>query len=458
MLKRYFNSFMTIVVLVLLGNCSTTVATKIPDWVSSYQHPKYPADRFFLGVGISDDKTVATELARADVAKQIRVRIESELNTMESEIRQDARIRNFSEVTSLTKSVADETIAGMEIAESVQLQGQFYVLAVLNKARYLEGLGVEMDRILQETDQLLQAARKAAGEGGLFTAIRNYADAQGKIPEYYARSALYTALSGERYPNPSRTTTAGIEGELREMLSRVELKMLSGNQQQARAGRVLDAPLVVKAVQHTEKGEEVGIRQFPLRARYENGETIAAKETGLDGIAAFPVTATPTDGIGNSGAVKIGLNLEKLPKSLMGVIPKSEIMFYYTLEKEDITFTVNIVDKSGSQFTDVEKMVSALISENGYTVAAAAALVIEGNLAVTRDQEIESPAGKQFYVESAVSLRLVDKPTGNILATAKGKGKGLDSVSRPEAVRKAYENIRFSKQEFAAFLQSAKNR
>jgi len=105
---------------------------------------------------IADDKTRAVELARADVAKQIRVKIESELETVEQEFSQDNSHSVQSEISSRTKSVVSETVAGIEIKETKKVRGTYYTLAVLNKQNYLAGLEKEMDDIFSATTQYIQ--------------------------------------------------------------------------------------------------------------------------------------------------------------------------------------------------------------------------------------------------------------------------------------------------------------
>ena len=84
-----------------------------------------------------------------------------------------------------------------------------------------------------------------------------------------------------------------------------------------------------------------------------------------------------------------------------------------------------------------------------------AGFVIQGIATVGNKKEIESPSGKQFFVESNLTLNLVEKSTGNILATTDGSGKGLEAGSLIIATEKSFKNIKISKKKFAAFLQSA---
>ncbi|MBL7135205.1 MAG: LPP20 family lipoprotein [Candidatus Marinimicrobia bacterium] len=435
----------------------TSVFAQVPEWAKTNQHKKYPSSNFFLGVGIADNKTEAIELARADVAKQIRVKIESELETIESEFREGDKGYITSEVKSQTKSVVSETIAGIEIAKVKKVKGKYYILAVLNKSKYLSGIEVEMGEILTETEQLVGSARKLSSEGKIFASVENYIDAQNCIPEFYTKGALYTALSGKKYPVIEQFTGPGILAEMRDLFSHIELTAVSGENQKGKSGTVLSMPLVVKVFYESETREKIGVDRFPVLAKYDNGELIAKKETNSDGFAEFRVVAVPTDDIGKNGAVIISLNMARLPDIFKDLISKSEIFIHYFFEIEPLDFFIHIVDKSGSRYKNIEDKFAGLVSENGYSVSDDAPFVIEGNVAVFNEKEIDSPMGKQFYVESVVKLSLIDRSDGKTIASFKAKGKGLNEGSRQAAVEKSHKNLKISKKKFAAFLQSAAN-
>ncbi|MDD5540670.1 MAG: LPP20 family lipoprotein, partial [Candidatus Marinimicrobia bacterium] len=105
---------LTKISLILIACLGSFAIAQVPDWYKTNQHKKYPASRYLLGVAVASDKTEAIELARADVAKQIQVRIESELETVESEFREGDKNILKAETTSRTKSAVLETIAGIE--------------------------------------------------------------------------------------------------------------------------------------------------------------------------------------------------------------------------------------------------------------------------------------------------------------------------------------------------------
>lgn len=433
----------------------TTSMAQVPKWAITNKHDKYPPKKYFIGVGIAEDKSQAIERARADIGAQIRVRIESELVTMESEFHESDRVYMTSEVKSETKSIVSETIAGIEVAEVKKAKGKYYVLAVLSKSKYLSGLEVEMSEILAETEQLVESARTLSKEGKIFNAAENFIDAQSIIPEFCTKSALYTALSGKKYPVFEQLTGPGILAEMRETLSRIHLKYVSGNKQSGSSGAYLSELLMVKVTAVTESGEEIGVGKFPLIAKYENGDLIAKKETGDDGLAVFKVLAVPTDNVGSNGTVIIRLNLIRLPEVFKRSLTSSEVYFHYAVKTEALSFTIHVLDKNGIENYNVEKKIAALVTENGYSVSEDAQFILKGMVSVSNEKVLDIPSGKQYYIESSLKLQLVDSSNDNIVSSFQAKGKGLDVGSSTNAIEKAQKNLKFSRKRFASFLQKA---
>jgi len=445
---------LTKIMLILSGLVISSASGQIPDWYKTNQHKKYPASRYFLGIAVADTKAEAIELARADVAKQIQVRIESELETIESEFKEGDKNYLKAETTNRTKSIVAETISGIEIAEVKEVKGKTYVLAVLNKEKYLSALEIQMDEILMKSEQLITTARQMVAAGRILNALNNFIDAQNTIPDFYTKSSLYTALSGRKYPNFNQFTGPGIVAEVREILAHIELKILSGNDQTAVAGQNLPTPIKVQVV-YDRNGASIGVASFPIVVKYASGETITKLETDANGIAEFNCVATPTDNVGKTGAVKISLDLTKIPEQYRDAMTRSEVQINYNLTTSAIIFTVEVHQKNGQRLTSIEDELVRLIAANGYTCSEDAPWLVQGTLVINSQKEVTSPAGKQYLVEAQLQLRLIEKQTGNTLAALDVNTKGLDSQSPDGAISRAAQNLKIPGNKFAAFLQSA---
>ncbi|MGC9363011.1 MAG: LPP20 family lipoprotein [Fidelibacterota bacterium] len=423
--------------------------SQMPDWAKTNTHKKYPSSKYLLGVGISDDKTRAVELARADVAKQIQVKIESELETVEQEFGEDDRHMVTSEITSRTKTAVSETIAGIEIKEVQKKRGQYYALAVMNKANYLAGLEKSMTDISTAVHQYLQNARDLAAKGELTAALDKYLSAENEIPQYYVKSSLYTALTGKRYQDARVVSPAAIISEADELLSSLQITVVSGNNQHGKTGTPLNEPIRVRLSASDPSGRVVDIQNIPVTVKYSNGEKIGQFITDHDGTVSVTVLAAP------GGSVIFTPVFSNLPERYRDKTPKLNVSAEYRVITGDLSVALDIKNLQGKPDPAIDSIVKPLISENGATIDPSAAIIIRGQLAITGEKQIPSPAGKQYFIEVELPLELINKDNGVQLAAVSGHGKGLAVGARDQAVQKATENIRFSTSRFAAFLQAA---
>ena len=428
---------------------------QIPKWAQTNSHPKYPASTYLLGVGIASEKATATELARADVAKQIQVRIESELETLEQEITADDQTKLKSEIVSRTKSVVTETIAGIEIAATEFIKGQFYVLAVLNKQKYYSALEQQLGNIVAETDTYLTGARTLVQQGNIFTALDNYLSAQNTIPDFLAKNALYLALTGSTYPAAKSYSVAGVLTEARALLAAINIKIISGDNQSDPVGKVLGEPLIAQIRYTAPDGNEVGIKWYPVIIKYSSGEVISKIASDQDGIIKTNILAVPTESDNQRGKVIFSLGLSNVPEIFKNEIDKIQAVFSYNLIISNVTFSVNITDMAGNPDPELNRLVTSWINENGFKTNPDATKIVAGGAEITNEKIVDSPAGKQIFIELKLNLVLTDKQSASRLATVTATGKGMALRSRDLAIQKAGAKLSMSKEKFAAFLQAA---
>ncbi|HDP68416.1 MAG TPA: hypothetical protein ENN20_07965 [Candidatus Marinimicrobia bacterium] len=438
-----------VITLLLICFFSTLVFSQMPDWAMTNTHKKYPSSKYLLGVGIADDKTQAIELARADVAKQIQVNIESELEAVEQEFRQDDRHTIKSAITSRTKSVVSETIAGIEIKEIEKKKGKYYALAVLNKANYLAGLEKEMADVSATVQQYIQSAQELASRGDLAAALEKYALAENETPDYYVKSGLYTALTGEHYQDSRAVSPAEIASAAQALISSLQIRILSGDNQRGKVGALLSEPITAEVFIADGAGQKTALQKIPVTVKYAGGETIGKFITGQHGTVSVTPVAAP------GGAIVFTPNFSEFPDRYRDKILKINTVANYSLETGDLTVATKIMDLSGKTDPLLNRIVGHMINANGVTIDPAAPLVIRGQLVISNEKLVPSPAGTQYFIEVELPLELFNIDSGVQLAAVSGPGKGLAVGSREQAIQRATENIRFSKSKFAAFLQAA---
>ena len=104
-----------------LCSCRTS-APPSPGWVHSGPHSRYHEDQFVLGVGSASQTsekaaTRADANARAEIAKQIQVRVHDLFTSNEWQERRGTNVQTGQSVEHLSVEQVDITLEGVQIAE-----------------------------------------------------------------------------------------------------------------------------------------------------------------------------------------------------------------------------------------------------------------------------------------------------------------------------------------------------
>ena len=127
------------VFILLMAACAAArAAERKPDWIDR-ESGRWPREMYVTGVASADERAVAEDRARADLARVFTSHVSSALNATASEddIRTDRGNAHSERITVVdeTRSTTDKVLEGVEIAE-VWLDPasrQTYALAVLDR-------------------------------------------------------------------------------------------------------------------------------------------------------------------------------------------------------------------------------------------------------------------------------------------------------------------------------------
>ncbi|HMA61307.1 MAG TPA: LPP20 family lipoprotein [bacterium] len=437
--------------IILLTVLSAVVFAKVPDWVTG-EHYKFPSQQYFTGVGIAETRDQAVERARADLIKQIKVTIESELTTEEREEATGKTREVSSSVVSKTKSSVDATVAGIEIGDLEESDNKFYALAVLNKNNYFQSIRSEIDRILEESDNLLTAARKNVKDGQILNAFENFKKASALVEDYAPKNELLVSLTGMNYREEEVISSPQVITEMRNIITKLDLEMLSGNSQTAASGQYLPEDVKIKVVYNGDSGL-VGVNNFPVLARYKNGDPIEEKRTQSDGSVGFRIKAVATGMTGNNGSVEIQLAPDILPAEMRDMLSRSKVEVNYKIETPDLKFA--LTNQGQSEYAALTGKIKNIVTSSGFEIDSQAPFLIKIDHEIVNEREISSPFGTQYLVEVDVNFNLLNKKSGDVLSSYSIQGKGLSKKSKSDARNIALQRIRIKRDEFVSFLNKA---
>lgn len=438
--------------IMLIGVC---FAQKTPGWFGQNELPGYPVKYNYTGVGEGTTFAAAQSNAQAAIASQLRVTVGSTVETFVQDMETDDRSAYLEVFRQSTKSTVNETVKGIEIVRNQKVKNSYYVFAVLNKARFLAGLKVELDQLWGRTIKLVRDARNYVNEGRIFVALENYTDAQEFVVPFYTKKAFYDALSPVPFFISETVTISDMVSEIRGILTGVNIEVVSGNKQSAKAGTLLREPVTFH-VYYKKAGtdKKISIPNMPLTVKYEDGTVIERGSTNQNGIVETYVTAIPITT--KYGKVYARPNLVRLPSVYKKHLKKAEgVSTYSIVDNVPIAFSLIIHDEGGSRLPKVENKITKSIEKLGYTISENSELTLDGTVDVISEKEVEGTKGIQYMVTSELSMFMIVKSTQEKVASFTSEGKGLSPKNQQKAIEASHRKLNIKKKNLAGMLSEA---
>ena len=119
----------------------------------------YSSSRYFVGEGEGNNFSEAIARAQEAVASQLRVAIESQVNSYVSEVSDNDRTELQESFSSQITTTVNETVQGIKVIKREKVKGKYYVSVALNKAKYLAGLRVEIEQLWSKISRFIRTIR-----------------------------------------------------------------------------------------------------------------------------------------------------------------------------------------------------------------------------------------------------------------------------------------------------------
>ena len=241
---RYLLTFM------LLFVVSIVEASPTPDWVLGRGHPSYDSSRYLIGVGFSDKSTVsASESARAELIKSIRVKVNSTIKDYRS------TDKSFSEAS--ISSESDFLLEGSQVKDGWYDEDKevFYSLVVIKRQFVLDTLSEMINNIVSKNSLTLRQADTFYNNGKIIKALVYYYD--GYVESSKLLPYIQTYKSVIIVPNNTVLETNYnllFKEKIQNIVEHIQLEKISGS--------VKDENVLLN-VKATYKGR--GIDNFPVK-------------------------------------------------------------------------------------------------------------------------------------------------------------------------------------------------
>ncbi len=254
------------------------------------------------------DRFEADQAARAEVAKQLEVKITQAVEDFQREEQVDAERTHVYSIKIQTEEFVQKTLKGVRITERKrnEEQGLQCAVAVLDKKAMAFQLRKEIEGDLDEIHSHLAGAEDALRAKNRVEALRGYSLAMLSLDRVGVNAKLMLGLGYSPPPVPSR---ADIARKWMGVLQAIRLVRAGGEAQRGRPGRGLAKPLRVLALGPS--GEPVP--NLPLKPVHtpQGCDVQLMAETGADGEAELRVYRVASNGKALE-EIAIGIDWQRL--------------------------------------------------------------------------------------------------------------------------------------------------
>ena len=157
-------------------NSCSSAEKPLPEWI--IHQPVEEA--YWYGLGVSSDRELARDHAFNEIAAQIEVHIKSDLARIVTEY--DYDIHEYTR--SLVETRMDITLSEAELVNTFERDGEFYVLARLDRQEYYSRVAIMRDRAVKQSLDYIQLSREQFG----LTTFSYLAEAQKSITGFLDES------------------------------------------------------------------------------------------------------------------------------------------------------------------------------------------------------------------------------------------------------------------------------
>jgi hypothetical protein len=350
------------VLALLIFSGGEALAKDRPEWIQGGKIPRFPAQRYLVGVGsgpASGDETADTNradsAARANIAKQIQVQVKEAITDIQRE--EEGKKGSAGSVTEVkSESSVDLSLEGVTIVERYfdSKREIHYSLAVLERSNAAGRLRDKIRDILKAVAEVGKAAQSYESKNQIFLALSNYLRYLDLFEEAYSHQLVLRVLAGsgemEAFAEGDssglekrdlRTEIEKAKTRIQDLLSSLELEVVAGDKQKGEVGQPLGEDLKIRVLfekaqaRYPQKGFNVGFEFLQGKGRLL--EKVQAGDSGISVSKVYEIS-TP----GDSGVAVVEASL--LPD---GLSKEGELEpdFLQALRRARADFTVNLPSK-----------------------------------------------------------------------------------------------------------------
>lgn len=417
-----------------------------PDWFHRRAYREYTPEFGIVGVGSGATLQQAIDAATADIARQIEVEVEGEMESavqsLTVEDREAISARYYSNIRTTTQA----SLTGVQTVITAQDDANFYALCYLDRDQFTQGLRDRLAQLDEEVDRLFQDASNFFAQGNFKAGWGQLEKAIDRAAEGDALYFLYRQFSPYPYSGSRSAKALDLTQAKVRVQASLRLEKVAGDNQEAVRGKTLPQPLVAKALYADLGGTLHPLHQALVICEHERGEIAGKGFTDTEGLIYLPVRAVGRDEqVYRAKLIQIDdINLHSHP---------SVEFRYRSLPPPAQSFLVKVVDEEGRTVVEMEEKVKRGLTALGHRVVdSGGEFKVMGVVSVAERRELPGYSGTRYMVKVNLDLKVIEVKGEKIVTQSLFISSGTSDKGPQPAFAQALQTLTLDEESLSQML------
>jgi len=426
-----------------------------PVWFSRPASVYSPND-YITGVGEGSTYDEALKNAALSIEQQLSIMVRLSDNIDASAPAYETAPYLAAYIYQNSHKITDQQLNRVEVRQRLQVEGTYYILAVLLKNNVLSVIQRDVNNLWAKLQKEVQAAEQQGIDLQYITALSTYAKAQQTLFELCMKKLFYDNIAVRPCIVDEALSETYVEGYVKDLISSINFEVVSGNQQTTRNGTLLPEPITFYACAK-KNGKNITLAKLPVSITYEDGTLIETGITKPDGT--YKIYALGLSTTGERGKISIQIDPQLFPGFYNRILKNKTVSAHYqATDSPALLASLTVVDPDGLPLPAVLPHLTSILNTHNIKQSESAPVYIKGVADIFNKKTITEKWAVKNEVYVTIDLEFGIIATNEWLGTIRCKGEGVSERSEQEAINLAFINLNMSEKDLNYIVQKVQHK
>jgi hypothetical protein len=410
-----------------------------------------------IGVGAGRSYEEATSIARAELIQQLSVTVTADTEVIYTAIETESSAQMTEVINQYIRNTAEHQVAGMEVRHQIHERGRYYVMVVLNRARMLGSMEIELNEMVGSIENSMRSARDFVANAQVVLALNNYSLVYNQLSEFLSKRYLFNNLSNRPFQSRNIISMNELTEQVKILVNNISFEIVSGNNQTVQPNRTLASPIVFRAL-FNNRGNRIGINNLPIMTIVSYPGIIETRSGATSASGEHSLSPTVNANVGDRGSVMIQIDTTRFPEYFSNMLNDIYAEANFTVvDAPPIHVRLSVTDFNGATIQNVHTEIARILTNNRIHQIANAPLFLRTRAYITNSRIVQRN-GNVYLVDVNFEVEFGIVATNEIVGTMRMTESGQSTRGENDAFLQACRNVIINEQELVNMIRRGAER